>query len=380
METTSHRMVATTSGLSKRRTGVASWSYVAIALAALCFTSTSALKSKGEPCTANVGGVRSPGSCVPLTVCPPLSALAAKGRRPRPCGFDESTLLVCCPTRDVVRPSTGTTISPRIRQPARPRNEPGCGTVVDDAGEIGTGPRGEVLLARSPWPWMVAIFEGRNYICGGTLLDRDTVLTAAHCFRGTEPVPSDYKVRLGVLETNETASSHSATLPVKWIRVHKEYRVDRHYKDIAIMRMGGKVTYGTHIGPACLPQPDLKLGGQVVIIGWGHTEFGGRYARRLQEGRVSVISNKDCDGTLQQSSSYKTYIPQGVTDDFVCAVNHTGVDACQGDSGGPLLALGADFRWGVVGVVSFGIECGGRFPGVYTRVTTFLPWIDKNRD
>ncbi|CAN7937599.1 unnamed protein product, partial [Ixodes hexagonus] len=345
-----------------------------------CVASLPALEPKGQPCTANVGGVRSPGSCIPLTLCPPLVALVAKGRRPRPCGYDEYTLLVCCPSRDVVRPPSASAVSPRGGQPAPPRNEPGCGTVVDDAGEITVGPKGEVVLARSPWPWMVAIYEGRTYICGGALLDRDTVLTAAHCFRGLDPEPGEYKVRLGVLATNEAASSRSATLGIKAIRLHKEYRVDRYYKDIAIMKLDGQVTYGSHIGPVCLPHSDLKLGGQVVIIGWGTIVFSGPFARRLQEGRVSVISNKDCDDKLKASTSYKRYTPQGVTNDFVCAENQTGVDACQGDSGGPLLALGADFRWAVAGVVSYGVDCGASFPGAYTRVTTFLPWIEKNRN
>ncbi|XP_037569105.1 venom peptide isomerase heavy chain-like [Dermacentor silvarum] len=339
-----------------------------------------------KACRAAVSGGgkgRTPGLCVPLTWCPPLVAAAGRGRRPRSCGFHESSLLVCCPSADVVNPTTSNTGTLSPRQPPAdegPRNEPGCGAVVDDPGVVTNGPNGGVRLTRSTWPWMAAIFKADKFICGGSLLDRNTVLTAAHCFPDLRDDAGMYKVRVGIFEVNETVSSHSANLPVRWIRLHDRYRVDRHYNDIALVKTATKASYGSHIGAVCLPQPDLKLGGQVVVLGWGHTAFGGRYAHRLQEGRVSVISNEECDEIMRRSSSYKVATPDGITEDFVCAVNHTGVDACQGDSGGPLLALGLDFRWNVVGVVSFGIGCGGRFPGAYSRVTTFLDWIARNRD
>ncbi|XP_077558480.1 venom peptide isomerase heavy chain-like isoform X1 [Haemaphysalis longicornis] len=336
---------------------------------------------KPKACRAAVkGGGRTPGLCVPLSWCPPLAAAAGRGQRPRSCGFYDTTVLVCCPSGDVVsrEPSNTGTVSARQPLVDLPRNEPGCGAVVDDPGLVKT--KGGVRLSRSPWPWMVAIYKGSNFLCGGTLLDSNTVLTAAHCFPDKRDSASMYKVRLGVIDVNETASSHSANLPVRWIRSHEDYRVDRHYYDIALIKTADKVAYGTHISPVCLPMPDFKLGGQVVVLGWGHTAFGGRYAYRLQEGRVSVISNQDCDDIMSQASSYPQATPDGINEHFVCAVNHTGVDACQGDSGGPLLALGADFRWAVTGIVSFGIGCGGRFPGAYTRVTTFLDWIARHRD
>ncbi|XP_064485527.1 clotting factor G beta subunit-like [Ornithodoros turicata] len=332
--------------------------------------------SPSSPCTVRGGGT---GECIPLSECPPLALQIKRTlRRPRPCGFRESVPLVCCSTKDIER-HRPTTPPPLVVEEATTQNEPGCGLVVPDDITVEEDSSGNRRLSRSPWPWMAALFDKDTYFCGGTLLDRTTVLTAAHCFTDDTKRASDYKVRLGVLADNEEASDHSVTIAVKDLKVHEVYRKGRYYADIAILLLAERVPYNRFIAPICLPPAKLKLSGKVVVLGWGHTSFGGRYARWLQEGRVSVIGNRECDMALKASPSYVTFT-EGVNDNFLCAVNNTGVDACQGDSGGPLLALGEDYRWQIVGVVSFGINCGAGFPGAYTRVTTFLPWIQRNRD
>lgn len=53
-------------------------------------------------------------------------------------------------------------------------------------------------------------------------------------------------------------------------------------------------------------------------------------------------------------------------------------DSCQGDSGGPLLVPNGD-KHEIVGIVSWGVGCGrAGYPGVYTRVTKYLPWLRAN--
>lgn len=49
----------------------------------------------------------------------------------------------------------------------------------------------------------------------------------------------------------------------------------------------------------------------------------------------------------------------------------------QGDSGGPLQSVTADGLNRLVGVTSFGRGCGSPVPGVYTRVSRYLDWIES---
>lgn len=50
----------------------------------------------------------------------------------------------------------------------------------------------------------------------------------------------------------------------------------------------------------------------------------------------------------------------------------------QGDSGGPLIWRRHDGNY-LMGIISFGIDCGATDkPGVFTRVTEYITWIDEN--
>uniref|UniRef100_A0A131YP18 Coagulation factor n=1 Tax=Rhipicephalus appendiculatus TaxID=34631 RepID=A0A131YP18_RHIAP len=327
-------------------------------------------QSWSEKCQAATKEGHTPGLCVPAAWCPSLDSAVRRDDLPSPCSVHDGLPLECCPTDKVVKPAP-----PNV----------GCGAVVNDPGSLLDRQVKEgVTPASSPWPWMAAIFKGDKFICGGSLLDADTVLTAAQCFydvKGDNDI-GKYKVRLGILDLNETAktaNSHVANLSVLRIRPHEDYRARRFYNDIALVKTATKVAYSSHISPVCLPQPYFELSGPVTVLGWGQSVFGGELSSRLQERHASVISNKECEEIFRQVPSFLTTATEGIAQSIVCAHNETGVDSCQGDSGGPMLARGPDSRWYVVGLVSFGIGCGGRYPGGYTRVTAFLDWIARNR-
>ncbi|CAH2054052.1 unnamed protein product, partial [Iphiclides podalirius] len=252
-----------------------------------------------------------------------------------------------------------------------------CGQREDEGGRIVGGTEAK----SGAWPWMAAIYlhgsKRREFWCGGTLVDKRHVLTAAHCTRDSKqrPFPArQFSVRLGDVDLGrDDEPSRPVTLRVTAVRAHEQFSRVGFYNDMAVLVLAEDVQKSKYVIPICLPRGELARrqfdGALATVVGWGTTRYGGAESARQLEARLPVWRNEDCD---------RAYF-QPITDTFLCAgYARGGVDACQGDSGGPLMLL-ANGRWIQIGVVSFGNKCGEPgYPGVYTRVTRYLPWLQQN--
>ncbi|GFT38792.1 clotting factor B [Nephila pilipes] len=222
---------------------------------------------------------------------------------------------------------------------------------------------------------MVAIFNGnkKKQLCGGTVIDERHVITASHCFAGKSLNPNLYTVQVGEIHLRESNPAYE----VQEIKMHESYRSRYYYYDIAIIRLVKPLS--SDVIPACLPGEDMVgEGDNVTVLGWGDLSYGGPNPTILQEvSGITVVGNKACNSKFKKISGIQ--FPRGITEDFICAgLEEGGKDACQGDSGGPLLHEYSEGHWTLVGVVSFGYMCAEPgFPGVYTKVSAYLPWITK---
>ncbi|XP_077274586.1 serine protease snk [Temnothorax americanus] len=226
------------------------------------------------------------------------------------------------------------------------------------------------------FPHMVALGKsGSEFIlmCGGTLISHTWVLSAAHCTYGPDGGPTH--ARIGF---HRLADQEGVTVAVKNTTRHPDYKPPAMYADIALVQLVNDVTFSTSVRPACLYQQYDTVPRKAWISGWGLKEFGGEVSDRLQKAQLDLIDNLPC--TIRHNSS--TEVPYGVTPSMICAGDPGGNwtrDTCQGDSGGPLQIVhptsGCLFQ--VIGVTSFGQGCAMiDIPGVYTRVSHYLPWIE----
>jgi trypsin len=207
-------------------------------------------------------------------------------------------------------------------------------------------------------PFFASLHESgeASPFCGGTLISRNLVMTAAHCVRGLSG-PLD--VRLGASDLKTLPESTA----VEAVRVHPQYHNRRFQHDVALLFLADDQR--RKAAPLSLKdRVDIPL----QLFGFGNTSRQGHtYPDRLQTAQVEELPAYACQAL---GGPY-----QFVIERQICATAPS-ADSCDGDSGGPLLAEGA-----LYGIVSWGTRCGDPSqPGVYTRAASYATWLrDEER-
>lgn len=232
-----------------------------------------------------------------------------------------------------------------------------------------------IAIADSPWQVLVLVGSGnRRELCSGSLISPTTVLTAGHCLSGVDP--GTVKVWSGV--SKSSAPADSKAVPVADLVVHPGYDSESLANDIALIHLAKPVDLTKDARVIALPiaqgAGDWPAAGTPALIsGWGATSTNGPSSETLLRATVQVLAGPGAPcGQYGPSFNPTMLICGGLPDGSV--------DTCQGDSGGPLVVDVAGVPM-LAGLTSNGVECASAaFPGLYTRVTTFIPWIQQAAD
>ncbi|XP_032309760.1 proclotting enzyme isoform X2 [Drosophila ananassae] len=377
-----------------------------------------------------------PGSCLPLTSCPQLmEEYQGQGQGndfntflgQSICGFDGSTFMVCCASnradnarsrKDLATTaapfgffhfsplSGGSTAPPMVFQPTPPLNQgsivarptynppppppppqntvPQLPSTCGISGATSNRVVGGLEARRGAYPWIAALgyFEESNrnalkFLCGGSLIHSHYVITSAHCIN-----PMLTLVRLGAHDLSKPTEAGAMDFRIQRTVVHEHFDLNSISNDIALIQLSGvNAPLPASIAPICLPEAAKFLqqdfvGMNPFVAGWGAAKHQGPTSQVLRDAQVPIVSRHSCE------QSYKSVFQFVQFSDKVLCAGSSSVDACQGDSGGPLMLPQLEsngYRFYLLGLVSFGYECARpNFPGVYTRVASYVPWIKKH--
>lgn len=228
-------------------------------------------------------------------------------------------------------------------------------------------------LGEHPWIVSVALAgypAGAAHFCGGSLIDENWVLTAAHCVE--DMAAGSIRLHAGSNDLQTGGQLRNVTRIV----IHEDWDDRTNENDIALLQVTSPFDFeADHISAinyleTVTDYETQAADGELLsVIGWGHTREGATQTERfLRKVTVPVIKAETCN------SNYGGTVLDGM---FCAGIG--GKDSCQGDSGGPISTLTDDPQQ--VGIVSWGYGCARtNYPGVYTRLADYSNWIDEQMD
>nr|AYV99639.1 venom polypeptide [Dolopus genitalis] len=223
-------------------------------------------------------------------------------------------------------------------------------------------------------PFIVSIQLKSNngfiHYCGGSIIDANWILTAAHCLY--EKNTRNMKIEAGRHNLKDQESTAQQRTIDSFV-IHKLYTGGVAPYDIALIYTNQAFIWTDAVKPAMLPSADKIPSGNVAIYGWGSTSkmTGAQFPDVLQTAVVKVLAQQECKKLLGNGNA-------NLHDTNMCTASPPeGVGVCSSDSGGPLVS-GKDE---VIGVVSWGeVPCGKPYsPSVYVRVSAFVNWISEKK-
>ncbi|XP_017775823.1 PREDICTED: transmembrane protease serine 11D-like [Nicrophorus vespilloides] len=209
------------------------------------------------------------------------------------------------------------------------------------------------------FPYQVSLRRGNFHFCGGSILNENWVLSAAHCVVGKSPE------NMSVVVGTNSLSEGGDWYDIEQFIPHSLYSPYSVKNDIALVRLKEPIEFSDKVKPINLPNEDTNEE-DLILSGWGTTTYPGNSPDKLQTINLRSISNVKCAIEHAKNDVFATNI---------CTLTKKGEGACHGDSGGPLVH--EDYQ---VGVVSWGIPCAKGKPDVFTRVYGYLDWIKEEME
>ncbi|XP_055626740.1 chymotrypsin-1-like [Toxorhynchites rutilus septentrionalis] len=218
------------------------------------------------------------------------------------------------------------------------------------------------------YPFMISLrSKSGRHSCGGSILNEHWILTAAHCVDYYNTVFYQ-SVQVGRTDINENVDD--SVYLIDDVVIHPYYdELNSFVNDVALIRLKKPLEFNNVIKPVTLPKKWYEVSEnnlKVTLIGWGMNATGGSIPTTLQKVDYFITPNDGCNNIHDRH----------IFPSQICAATPGGGKGqCSGDSGGPLLQNGVQ-----VGIVSWSVKpCTvAPYPGVLTKVSYFLDFIDEN--
>uniref|UniRef100_A0A8C2BPA5 trypsin n=1 Tax=Cyprinus carpio TaxID=7962 RepID=A0A8C2BPA5_CYPCA len=196
-------------------------------------------------------------------------------------------------------------------------------------------------------PYMVSIQFNKKHVCGGFLISDELVLTAAHCWNGSETLT----VVVGAHDLRK--SKNSDHIGVKSYIPHPSYMVHFHWNDIMLLRLWEKVNINNYVEWISLPKKGDHVEANTLcsVAGWGRLKTEGPLSDRLMEANVHVMNKIEC---------YKRWREMFSVTQMMCTRGH-----------------GGSCRFQLIQSFGYNLLCSSpEKPNVNIKFSPYVTWIN----
>ncbi|XP_071637574.1 chymotrypsin-2-like isoform X2 [Temnothorax longispinosus] len=203
-----------------------------------------------------------------------------------------------------------------------------------------------------------------EHFCGGVIISRHYILTAASCVNGVDV--NTISVNVGLIDVEEPYAIHL----VESSHIHEDYDRTKSINDIALLKLQYPLKYSPLVRAALLtPNKTIPAGTKVVASGFGRLWFEGPKTIRLHVVDIEIVNQDTC------RNLYRNW--KNISDTQICAHGtKEEKGSCEGDTGGPLILNEV-----LIGIDSWRYRCGDMiYPALYTHVPSYFQWIIDNTE
>ncbi|XP_014227695.1 chymotrypsin-2-like [Trichogramma pretiosum] len=228
------------------------------------------------------------------------------------------------------------------------------------------------------FPYQVRLHDHGNFFCGGAIIHKRYILTAAHCLVEKKHKVNKITVTVG---TNKLDFKKGTIYKSEKFILHENYTrraVDlfkdrrKMHNDIALIRMSEDIKFNRDVKPIELVPSDYKytVGENLLLSGWGLRSINSTSPDHLLMAIGKITNFEECKKSWRKITT--------VDNGMICYTGTLQESSCKGDSGGPAVNTKINR---LVGIVYGSVDCGARgHPSVLTRISHYVDWIKRHTE
>ncbi|CAH0625227.1 unnamed protein product [Chrysodeixis includens] len=229
-------------------------------------------------------------------------------------------------------------------------------------------------------PHMAALHKGiliSSYFCGGSVVGRRSILTAAHCIGAASAIPGILVPSLRVTVGTNRWNIGGQTYRLSHDITHPEYDWFYLRNDIGLLITDTDIEFSVRVQPVPLSFDFIPGGEKARLGGWGRIIAGGPIPPTLLELNTTIVDGDKCvELAIEAVPNFPDFsFPDVEPEIHICALNSVGHGGCNGDSGSALVRVATGEQ---IGLVSWGFPCATGDPDIFVRVSAFKDFLTAN--